>query len=324
MTTQEVLEKLSSLKVLVIGDIMLDCYVWGDATRISPEAPVPVVEVGERTYTPGGAANAAMNVKSLGADVEICGWIGSDEPGNRLLDMFREAGIAFRDDVFQTEISTVEKTRVFVRHQQLCRLDRETALPAYSCRGGADKDPLLKAVGGSDVIVFSDYAKGFLSSELIAAVTDVAHAAGRLVALDPKPSHSLEFHGLDLVTPNRREALELAGMSGNHAVFPAEKVCSAIWDRHRPGNLVITLGEEGMLLSRDGKVTKTIPAVAREVFDVSGAGDTIMAAFSLALAAGAEIGEAADFANAAAGVVIGKVGTATALPEEILAYPGRQ
>lgn len=320
------LHRFAGLKALVVGDIMLDHYVWGDATRISPEAPVPVVEIDKDTYTAGGAANVAFNARSLGADVEICGLVGDDEAGKRLQDLFKKNGVRFRSSSFVAcGVTTIQKTRVMVQHQQLCRLDREAGPDIYSLTDNARIKNILEAIPASDVVILADYAKGALNSELVAKVMETAHASKRLVSLDPKPGHRLDFQGVDLVTPNRREAIVLAGLEvGRHDPFPAEAVCSAIWKKYRPRHLVVTMGEEGMLLSEAGKITHSIPTLAREVFDVSGAGDTTNAALSLALAAGAGLADAAHLANAAAGVVIGKLGTATVTPDEILAAAHEQ
>jgi rfaE bifunctional protein kinase chain/domain len=179
---------------------------------------------------------------------------------------------------------------------------------------------LRDAVSAADAVIFSDYAKGVLTDGLVSRITQLARAKSKFTALDPKPKRKLAFSGLDLITPNKREALQLAGMEGHHGAFPAKEVCARIYAEHSALNLVVTLGEDGLLLSREGKLLKTIPTAAREVYDVSGAGDTALAGLALALAAGADLESAAHFANAAAGVVVGKLGTATVSPAELLAY----
>lgn len=318
---KDILDRMPKLKALVIGDIMLDHYVWGDATRISPEAPVPVVSISRDTYALGGAANVAANIRAFGAQAELWGWLGDDEAGRRMLSMLKQSGVTFRRDKFVLKNSpTIQKTRVLVRHQQLCRLDREPHPADYKTGFNPLSESMIGGVSKYDAIILSDYAKGFLNDRLVEQVIKTAQAAGKIIALDPKPPRSLKCHDLDLVTPNRREALLMAGLSGTEQEhFPAETVCRAIWKRYRPRHLVVTMGEEGMLLSSKGRITKKMPTVAREVYDVSGAGDTTIAAISMALAGGASLVEAAHFANTAAGVVVGKVGTAVALPREILA-----
>ncbi len=317
------LKKIAKLRILVIGDVMLDHYIWGDATRISPEAPVPVVDIARDTWTAGGAANVALNIASLGAGCTVAGFIADDEAGRRLSGILSERGIGILPTPGTG--ATIVKTRVLVQHQQLCRLDRESAPAAYQFTA-SEADALLRAaIEEADAIILSDYAKGILTDELVTRVTKLARAAGKFVALDPKPKRKLKFRDLDLITPNRRESYELAGFEANpHIPYPSAEICSRIHRAHRTRNLVITLGEDGMLLSAEGKVSKLIPTAAREVYDVSGAGDTALAGLVLALAAGAKLEQAAQFSNAASGVVVGKLGTATVTPEELLAYVAHQ
>jgi D-beta-D-heptose 7-phosphate kinase/D-beta-D-heptose 1-phosphate adenosyltransferase len=298
---------------------MLDHYIWGDATRISPEAPVPVVDIARDSWTAGGAANVALNIASLGARCTVAGFIGQDEAGARLTGILKGKNI----DTIPTpgDAPTIVKTRVLVQHQQLCRLDREAAPTAYTFPVSRVDALLAKAIAASDAVVLSDYAKGILNDELVAHVTRLARAAGKFVALDPKPKRKLAFRDLDLITPNKRESLQLAGIELlPHTPFPAADVCRRLHELYGTRHLVVTLGEDGMLLSSEGRILKTIPTAAREVFDVSGAGDTSLAALVLALSAGAPLESAAHFANAAAGVVVGKLGTATVSPKELRAY----
>lgn len=313
------LERLPRLRLLVIGDVMLDHYIWGDATRISPEAPVPVVEISRDTYVPGGAANVALNCAALGARTTVAGYMADDEAGRRLQSLLRARHIT--PIASSGSGMTIVKTRVILQSQQLCRLDRESAPDAYHWDPAAAEAALAGAIRDCDAVVLSDYAKGLLTSELVATVGRLARAAGKLLALDPKPKNAIEFSDVDLLTPNRREAAQLAGLElSPHRPFPAAEICRRIHEKHRVKHLVITLSEDGMLLCRDGVIEKQIPTAAREVYDVSGAGDTSIAALVLALAAGADLETAAHFANAAAGVVVGKVGTATVSPEELLSY----
>jgi len=318
-TLRPLLKKIGHLRILVIGDVMLDHYIWGDATRISPEAPVPVVDIARDSWTAGGAANVALNIAALGASCAVAGFVGKDEAGAKLRDLLQAQKVT----VIPTPgaAATILKTRVMVQHQQLCRLDREAAPDAYQVQAGDGERLLKREIGNCDAVIFSDYAKGILSDALVARVTQLARAAGKLVALDPKPKRGLAFHGLDLITPNKRESLQLAGMEwAPHTPYPAVEVCARLHELYGTKHLVITLGEDGMLLSSDGRIVKKIPTAAREVYDVSGAGDTALAGLVLALAAGADLETAAHFANAAAGVVVGKLGTATVSPEELLAY----
>ncbi len=318
---KELLDSISKLRVLVIGDILLDHYLWGDATRISPEAPVPVVRVERDTFTVGGAGNVANNLRALGVAVELVGVAGADANGAKMRSILERAGIEFDSLLVRNDIDTIVKTRVMCRNQQLCRLDREPppsrcALPAEWIDGG-----LAKAIARADAIILSDYAKGVLDNAMIARIRDLA-GAKKLVALDPKPRPGLAFDGLGLITPNRVEALQLAGLSEARPGedFPASEICGRLHERHHSKLLVVTLGADGMMLSTDGKILSTMPTAARAVFDVSGAGDTVISALTAALAAGAAPDAAARFANLAAGVVVGKLGTATATPAEIIAY----
>lgn len=313
------LKKIARVRVLVVGDVMLDHYMWGDATRISPEAPVPVVDIARDSWTAGGAANVALNIASLGASCTVAGFIGRDEAGTRLTSILHEKKIATLTT--PGDAPTIVKTRVLVQHQQLCRLDREAAPTAYQVAPAKIEALLRDHIAKADAVILSDYAKGILTDELVDRVTHLARAAGKFIALDPKPKRPLAFKNLDLITPNKRESLQLAGIEWSpHLKFPAAEVCQRLHDRYATKHLVITLGEDGMLLSEGGKAGKKIPTAAREVYDVSGAGDTSLAALVVALVAGADLETAAHFANAAAGVVVGKLGTATVTPKELTAY----
>jgi rfaE bifunctional protein kinase chain/domain len=318
---QSLLKKISKLHILVVGDVMLDHYIWGDANRISPEAPVPVIDVERDTYSAGGAANVALNIASLGAKATVAGFFGRDDAGKRLSGIITQKGIA--TIATPGTGTTIVKTRLIVRRQQLCRLDRESPLHSYQIDPLRIEATFAKVIGKVDAVIFSDYAKGLLTDEFITRLSALAREQKKLVAIDPKPRRKLKFFQPDLLTPNRKEAMQLAGMDPEpNQPFPAAEVCARIYELYRPKNLVITLSEDGMLLSYKGKAGRIIPTVAREVFDVSGAGDTSIAALTLGLAAGALLEEAAQFANAAAGVVFGKLGTATATPEEVLAQGG--
>lgn len=313
------LKKIAKQHVLVIGDVMLDHYIWGDATRISPEAPVPVVDIARDTWTAGGAANVALNLASLGARCTVAGFFGDDEAGAKLTGILHDKNIATL--ATPGTGATIVKTRVLVQHQQLCRLDRESPQKHYALTATQAEALLAAAIRAADAVILSDYAKGILSDELVTLVTKLARACGKFIALDPKPKRHLAFRDLDLITPNKRESLQLAGIEPvPHAPFPAAQVAAELHRRYGTRNLVVTLGEDGMLLSTKGKILKTIPTAAREVFDVSGAGDTALASLVLALTAGASLEQAAHFSNAASGVVVGKLGTATVTPAELLAY----
>ena len=315
---QQLLEAISKLRILVVGDLMLDHYIWGDASRLSPEAPVPIVKVGRDSYTAGGAANVAANLRSLGVRTEVVGRVGADAYGRLLEDILARCGAVYEDAFCSDGAATIVKTRVMCRNQQLCRLDREDAASAYALPPDAIAR-LGEKVARADAVILSDYAKGVVTSELIRQVQAMARP-GQVVALDPKPREELLFSRVSLLTPNKAEARQLAGLhSADANFFPEADIVARIHERHAPEHLVVTLGAEGMLLCTGGRPGRRIPTAAREVFDVSGAGDTVIATLTAALAAGADIDRAAALANLAAGVVVGKLGTATASPAEILA-----
>ena len=315
---KDILERIKRLRLLVVGDVMLDRYVTGDVNRISPEAPVPVLTVEDERAVAGGAANVALNASDLGAQVEAVGWFGTDEQGECLKSLLADRGITVDSQLGFQGAPTISKTRVMASNQQICRVDRELGFQAYQPDLALLGDVLRQKAESVDAVIVSDYGKGFVTNELLSLVRE----ASSFLAVDPKPSRLLDYSHPDLLTPNRHEALELAGCSRlSRDSLPQADVVRAICEKFNPAMLAITLGADGMLLARDGKIEKTIPTAAREVFDVSGAGDTVIASLTLALVAGANLEEAAELANLAAGIVVGKVGTATASAEEIIRRP---
>lgn len=319
---ENLIEGIKGLRVAVIGDVMLDHYIWGDAARISPEAPVPVVDVCRDTYVPGGAANVALNVAALGGKAVLCGRTANDDAGMQLSTALHAAGVSYDPRLAKNEASTIVKTRVVVRNQQLCRLDREEAPSAYSLEEDDDiwglVEDKLKYV---DAVIFSDYSKGIVTTSLVERVQRAVEGRKVFLSMDPKPRGRVKFSGLDLMTPNRAESLALSRLELDlHDPYPADDICYSLWSQYGTKNLVITLGADGMLLSQEGRALKCIPTMAREVYDVSGAGDTAIVALTMTLATGASLEDAAHFANIASGVVVSKVGTATATPAEILNY----
>ncbi|MDR1413549.1 MAG: PfkB family carbohydrate kinase [Puniceicoccales bacterium] len=314
----ELLNKISALRVLVIGDVMLDHYIMGDAYRISPEAPVPIVAVEEDKYTLGAAANVACNAAHLGCATEVAGKIGNDRSGVLLKTLLEQNNIAI-DSRFECDgVTTITKARVVVRGQQLCRIDREKKKSHYEISERDLLDEICKKIQSVDVVILSDYAKGTLTSENVARF--IAAAGEKiLTAIDPKPINGLKFYGASLMTPNKLEAAQMAGFDPvSRDDFSLEEICEKIMEKYAPQNLVVTLGSEGMLVcGGDGKIYR-IPTYAEEVFDVSGAGDTSIACLALALAAGASLIRAAKFANLAAGIVVSKHGTTAISPSELL------
>ena len=252
----------------------------------------------------------------LGHKVESVGWFGKDERGDELIDILRSENIEV-DQAFRFSTApTISKSRVTASNQQICRVDRESSSDQYNPKIGEIDELLQTKLKFADAVIVSDYGKGFVTNELLSLVRQSA----KFVSVDPKPSRLLDYAKPDLLTPNRLEALELAGLSREtRDPFPKDEVVARIFERFSPLLLAITLGAEGMLLAKEGRVEQVIPTAAKEVFDVSGAGDTVIASLTLALAAGQSFENAAEFANLAAGVVVGKVGTATVSPSEILA-----
>ncbi len=321
---RQLLNKARGLRVLVVGDVMLDRFVWGRVSRISPEAPVPVIDWERESAMPGGAANVARNLTSLGAAAELFGSVGPDGSSAQLRELLDENRVGCEGLIPVKNRVTSVKTRVIASRQQVCRVDQESRgeLDIRSIRRLFNLiEPRLYL---TDAIIVGDYGKGVVTQTLLDALKQVCHERGIWLSLDPKPVHQLDLSGLSLITPNRKEAFELAGIpDSTRTPDPLQdvsllKVVDTLLERLAPAVLLITLGDQGMLLCRHGKKPFHIPTVAREVFDVSGAGDTVIATFTLAIAAGASPMEAAVFSNHAAGVVVGKVGTATVAPDELL------
>lgn len=316
---ERILKAIQNKKILVIGDAMLDHYVWGDASRISPEAPVPVVKVSQETSTAGGAANVALNIAALGGHATLFGWIGCDVRGDELTQVISQGGVQVLDCARSPHIQTIVKTRIVCRRQQLCRLDYEAPPQHFNLPTSVIQGPLAEAIQKADGIILSDYGKGLITTESIQAIQAIARP-NCFIAMDPKPRSSISYTGLSVMTPNRSEALKLAELDDCPSAFPSEAVFQRIRAKYHPQHLVVTMGADGMLIGEANQPVKQIPTVAREVFDVSGAGDTVIAALTLATTAGCSLIDAAKFANTAAGFVVGKLGTATATPDDIRHY----
>ena len=319
----ELIERFSSIRILVIGDVILDHYIFGDVSRISPEAPVPVVEVKEESFRLGGAANTVANICSLGGHVDVVGVIGRDENGNRLRKMLQEIGASTDGLLCDNGRPTIIKTRVIARHQQMVRIDREIKDKV----DGELKEEIISIAESTlpkvDAVICSDYDKGVLSKDVLEVV--LAHAKERdlPVVVDPKMQNFWYYKGATLVTPNTKEASAAFGkdITDDASLLNAGKT---LLERLELDALLITRGEHGMSLFESvpevvrGQIEVThIPTVAREVFDVTGAGDTVVAVSTLALAAGASMLDAARIANCAAGIVVSKVGTASVTTEEL-------
>jgi len=321
---RQILSAAEKSRLLVVGDVMLDQFIWGNVSRISPEAPVPVVDFARESYMPGGAANVARNLAALATPVELFGAIGNDEAATKLLKLLGEQKIGCSGLVKSNSRHTSIKTRIVAHQQQVVRVDRETRGHLDGEMTSALLAEIKKKISRAAAVLIGDYGKGVVTQPLLDGIKSICRERGVWLSLDPKPIHHLDLSNLSLITPNRKEAFELAGLPDDtkNANPLADKnlmrVAEKLLNELRPALLLVTLGELGMLLCQRGKKPFHIPTVAQEVFDVSGAGDTVIATFTLAIAAGASPVEAAILSNHAAGIVVGKVGTATTSQEELL------
>jgi len=312
---ERLVDDFRSVRLLVLGDLVLDEYIWGQVERISPEAPVPVVHVRDETTMLGGAANAARNVVALGGSVDCCSVIGDDTAGRRLVELLKDLGVDPGGLVHDPERPTTRKTRVIAQSQQVVRFDRETA-EALSPRVGRELlrrlERLIPRVDGA---IVEDYGKGVLSRRLALAAMKRFRDAGLPVAVDPKTDLA-PYKGASLLKPNLRETELLSGVEIRRR-DDLPRAVARLRRRIGGGAVVVTRGSDGMSIFEADGVGVDVATAAREVFDVQGAGDTAIAALVLALRAGGSLFEAAIVANAASGIVVGKVGTATASADEV-------
>lgn len=323
MPLPDILNRFAEANILVIGDVILDQFIWGTVSRISPEAPVPVVNVTKEELLLGGSANVVRNIRSLGGHCALCGIIGDDAMGNELLRLMREAG-APTDGLIKGFRPTTIKTRVVAQRQQVVRYDREQSGPPSERTLQALLAYLEKNVANFDAVLVSDYAKGVVCgpllerlNELLAGLRDKGRSLPLIV--DPKPVNAQLFNGATVITPNNFEAAQISGMAITNEPTSVLAAAQTIKARLRCGSVLITRGEAGMALLEGDKDLVTIPTAAQEVYDVTGAGDTVAATLALGLAAGCSMTDAAIIANHAAGIVVGKVGTASVSREELLA-----
>ena len=319
---ESILKRFPKVKLLVVGDIMMDRSVWGKVSRISPEAPVPVVIAESEDFNLGGAANVAHNIRSLGGTVSLCGILGDDENGRKLYRRIVERGIQARGVFLEQGRQTTVKTRIIAHHphyQQLVRVDRETTdRPKASTFRSVSKF-LTERMEDVDGIVISDYGKGLLTRRLIQALVKKAKKSKKLIMVDPKLRNFFFYKGVTVITPNTNEASEASRIpvTGQSSV---EKMGRSLLRRLKCHALVITQGERGMTIFELHQKPYPVPTVAKEVYDVTGAGDTVIGTMALALGTGPRVSvkDAASIANYAAGIVVGKVGTAIASQEELL------
>jgi D-beta-D-heptose 7-phosphate kinase/D-beta-D-heptose 1-phosphate adenosyltransferase len=320
-----IVARFAGQRVLVIGDLMLDEFIWGRVSRISPEAPVPVVNVTGESYYPGGAANVARNLREFTPHTSLMGLTGADAAGERLCGLLQASGIDTAGIQRDADCSTIVKTRIIARNQQVVRVDRERPAPLTARQLARAEEDLAAAIAQVDGVVVADYGKGLLNQELAGYICRTARARGKVLTVDPHPHTSLVWPGATAVKPNRVEAFSAAGMPLTEPVEPvtndqplweAARKLQRAWDT---ASLLVTLGEQGMLLFHGDDPPYHTPTRAREVFDVSGAGDTAIAVFTLGLLAGAAPWQAAELANRASGIVVGKLGTATVSLAELQA-----
>lgn len=313
-------------KIAVIGDLMLDSYIWGKVTRISPEAPVPVVHVKKKTYCLGGAANVMRNISSLGGEAIAFGILGTQPTGNQLLELIKENKINSSYIAIDKDYLTIEKQRIMAESQQLARVDYEDkeTIPEYLHDYITTKIIELINSGKIDAVIFEDYAKGLITSEMMSEILSVANKKGVVSSLDPHPSRRLNFKGITLATPNQNEAFALAGVYNKELIYPPiddpslKEVAGILKKEWEVEQLLVTLGAKGMALYEKDKIPIHIPTKAKEVFDVTGAGDTVIATYTLALLGGATGHQAAEISNQAAGIVVGRIGTSAVTQEELL------
>jgi rfaE bifunctional protein kinase chain/domain len=311
-----IIDSFAERKVVVLGDLMLDHFIWGSVSRISPEAPVPVVRVTRESFHLGGSGNVVSNLAALGAVAVPVGVVGADESGRLLVHELEQRGPSRKTVLEVFGRVTTKKTRIVAHAQQVVRFDREEDAPL----AGEDEERVvetaLSALREASALVISDYEKGAVTPGILGEILPAAEGKGLPVVVDPKPLFYESYKPVTAVTPNVHEAALMSRLRIRDEE-DAAKAAGAIREHLGCRAVLLTLGEKGMLLCEEGSGVSRIPTAAREVYDVTGAGDTVVAAFSLSLAAGATMAEAAAIANAAAGVVVGKVGTATVNPDEL-------
>jgi len=318
-----IVEQFARQRILVAGDLMLDEFIWGKVSRISPEAPVPVVNVTAESYYPGGAANVARNIREFTPAVRMAGIAGTDAHGDCLLELLRGAGID-TSGVQQDASATTVKTRIIARNQQVVRVDRERKAPLTAAQTERAIEYLDGAIGQVDAVIVADYGKGFFTQPLADFISRKARETSTILSVDPHPHTSLVWNHASAIKPNRAEAFLAAGLPSSEPVEPVScdqallEAGRRLLERWGPRCLLITLGEQGMLLLEQEAPPHHIPTHAKTVYDVSGAGDTAIGTFTLGLAAGATPAQAADLANRASGIVVGKLGTATVTAAELL------
>ena len=303
-------QRFSRARILVLGDLILDHYVWGKVHRVSPEAPVPVVHVDSESYRMGGAANVYHNIMTLGGQAELCGVVGADQVGKQFLADIRRSSSGSSGVFIDASRPTIKKTRVVAHNQQIVRFDVEQRHDISSQLAHKILRHVASRLPDLSCLVVSDYAKGTITGELMKAIQKLADENDVPLVVDPKVEHMAYYEGVTVITPNHLEAKQAAGFLPTQDV-PIEHIGLSLQQRLRCQAVVVTRGEEGMSIFERNGQSWTIPAVARQVYDVTGAGDTVVSTLALAISAKASLPDAAMLANQAAGIVVGMVGTAT-------------
>lgn len=314
---KQLISNFKDANVLVIGDLILDEFIWGDVSRISPEAPVPVVWVRRESFMPGGASNVANNLSSLGARTFISGVIGDDDRGAILKSELEQKGIDTNGIVVDESRPTTLKTRVVAHHQQVVRIDKEKKDALSDAMISRIISYTKKIIDKIDAVIIEDYGKGVITPKLLKSIVPLARSRNKIISVDPKEEHLKYYQGISLITPNNHEASKAVGFEIKDEVT-LKKAGAAMLKKFKCKIALITLGENGMAVFQNGKPMKHIPTVAQEVFDVSGAGDTVIACYTVALASGADPVQAAYISNCAGGIVVGKVGIAVVTPDELV------
>ncbi|MBU1090824.1 MAG: D-glycero-beta-D-manno-heptose-7-phosphate kinase [Candidatus Omnitrophica bacterium] len=329
---RKIINRFDKAKVLVVGDLILDEYIWGNVDRISPEAPVPVIWANKRTYVPGGAANAANNISSLGAEVCLIGVTGRDKNTDILFSELKKRRISSKGIFIEPKRHTTLKTRIIAGHQQVVRVDWEHKDPLERKLNQKIIKFIDKSIDNFDAVIIQDYGKGVVNQHLLEELIDLAHLHKKIITVDPKEEHFQYYRGVTSITPNRSElenAIRNLKIKDTSNKFKVNKerlfnnrdinlAASQIMNYLGLQSLLVTMGEQGMKLFSKGNKVTHIPTVAQEVFDVSGAGDTVISVFTLGLCSQGTVLEAAYLANIAAGVVVGKIGTAVVTKKELL------
>jgi rfaE bifunctional protein kinase chain/domain len=314
---RQIIQEGRQPNILVIGDLMIDHYVWGDATRLSPEAPVPVVNVKSESTTLGGAANVAQNLIALGAKVTLGGLVGNDVSGEQLTDILKQEGIDTCAIIKDATRPTTVKTRILAGSHQLVRVDREVTDAVSTALEDEMLDKLSSCIEQADIVLFSDYNKGLFSPALTQRLIAAINKQDKKIIVDPKGFNYTKYKDAYIIKPNRKELAEAAKAEKIKSIDDLQQAAKTIFEQTGAAYLVVTLSEEGMAIVSE-LTYKLLPVKATEVFDVTGAGDTVLAAMAYFMASGLNVEESCELANHAAAIVIRRVGSATTTLEEIM------